>query len=108
MSTNGIRAIDGIADFVLRVEPFVQKALAEIQASYIFAGIPGISNRLSADLSLQYQAEEVRARELNNVMELSVDIIASQETARRLTMLRQQIPREREAAEEEVSRSLPS
>jgi hypothetical protein len=102
MSTKGIRAIEGIAGFLLNVEPFLRKVLAEFQASYIFGGVPGIANRLSADLSLQYQAEEVRARELNNVMELSVDIIASQETARRLTMLRQQIPREQEAAEEGV------
>ena len=92
-TTNGVRAITGIADFLLGVEPFLRATLDANRASYIYADLPGIANRLTNELSLHYRAQEATARQLSNVTDLSVDLVASQQTTRRLTVLQQKIPR---------------
>ena len=101
-TTNGVRAITGIADFLLGVEPFLRATLDANRASYIYAGLPGIANRLTDELSLHYQAQEATARQLSNVTDLSVDLVASHQTTRRLTVLQQQIPRGEEGGAEQA------
>ena len=51
-TTNGVRAITDIADFLLGVEPFLRAVLDANRGSYIYAGLPGIVNRLTDELSL--------------------------------------------------------
>ena len=111
-TTNGVRAITGIPDFLLGVEPFLRATLDANRASYIYAGLPGIANRLTDELSLHYQAQEATARQLSNVTDLSVDLVASHQTTRRLTVLQQQIPRgeegEAEQAEPDINAPIPN
>ena len=111
-TTNGVRAITGIPDFLLGVEPFLRATLDANRASYIYAGLPGIANRLTDELSLHYQAQEATSRQLSNVTDLSVDLVASHQTTRRLTVLRQQVPRgekgEAEQAEPDINAPIPN
>ena len=104
----GVRPIEGIPDFLLQVEPGIRKALDAQRATYIYADLPGIANRLTDEQTLHARAQEATARQLSNVVDLSVDLLSSEQTTRRLSDLQQQIAQREEAAEEGAEQAGPN
>ena len=108
IKAHGLTAIKDIADFLLRVEQPLRTALAAAKATYIYAELPGIANRMTDEQSLHSRAQEATARQLSNVVDLSVDIVASEQTTRRLSDLQQRVPRGDEAAAEGEAQAVPN